>query len=202
MWCTLDVFSVQRKLRTSINYGLTSKEANDRKQKLGPNKIQEGKKESFFIKFIKQFNDFMIITLIIAAVISAVISYIQNENDYIDSIIIIAIVVLNAIVGVIQESKAEKSIEALKKLTAPKAKVKRDGNFLNINPQINRQTKPSFFPTSSSLNCNGVCGDSFSIIIPAIFPTFVFIPVSVTIASACPDVTIVVANTIFFISPI
>ena len=135
MWCTLDVFSVQRKLRTSINYGLTSKEANDRKQKLGPNKIQEGKKESFFIKFIKQFNDFMIITLIIAAVISAVISYIQNENDYIDSIIIIAIVVLNAIVGVIQESKAEKSIEALKKLTAPKAKVKRDGNFLNINSE-------------------------------------------------------------------
>ena len=135
MWCTLDVLSVQRKLRTNINYGLTSKEANDRKQKLGPNKIQEGKKESILLKFIKQFNDFMIITLIIAAIISAVISYIQNENDYIDSIIIVVIVVLNAIVGVIQESKAEKSIEALKKLTTPKAKVKRDGSFFTINSE-------------------------------------------------------------------
>ena len=127
MWCTLDAKDVQRKLKTSIKMGLSEEEAKIRKEKYGANKLEEGKKESLIIKFIKQFNDFMIITLIIAAAISASISYIQATNDYIDSIIIISIVVLNAIVGLIQESKAEKSIEALKKLTAPKAKVKRNG---------------------------------------------------------------------------
>ena len=132
MWSTLDVKNVQRKLKTSINVGLTEEEAENRKKQYGENKLDEGKKESLFIKFIKQFNDFMIITLLIASGISASISYIQKTNDYIDSIIIVAIVVLNATVGVIQESKAEKSIEALNKLTAPKAKVKRDNILKTI----------------------------------------------------------------------
>jgi len=66
------------------------------------------------IKFLKQFNDFMIIILIIASIISAVVSKMQGENDYVDSIIIIGIVVFNALMGVIQEAKAEKSIEAFK----------------------------------------------------------------------------------------
>lgn len=132
MWSTLDVKNVQRKLKTSINVGLTEEEAENRKKQYGENKLDEGKKESLFIKFIKQFNDFMIITLLIASGISASISYIQKTNDYIDSIIIVVIVVLNATVGVIQESKAEKSIEALNKLTAPKAKVKRDNILKTI----------------------------------------------------------------------
>lgn len=74
----------------------------------------------------------MIIILILASIVSAGISYIQGENDYIDSIIIIAIVILNAIMGVVQESKAEKSIEALKEMTPPKAKVIRN-NITNRN---------------------------------------------------------------------
>lgn len=74
----------------------------------------------------------MIIILIIASIISAVVSNMQGENDYIDSIIIIAIVVLNAIMGLIQESKAEKSIEALKQMTAPMAKVKRNGKIEEV----------------------------------------------------------------------
>ena len=69
MWSTLDVKNVQRKLKTSINVGLTEEEAENRKKQYGENKLDEGKKESLFIKFIKQFNDFMIIILIIAAVI-------------------------------------------------------------------------------------------------------------------------------------
>ena len=88
-----------------------------------------------FIKFIKQFNDFMIIILILASIVSAGISYIQGENDYIDSIIIIAIVILNAIMGVVQESKAEKSIEALKEMTPPKAKVIRNNITIEINAE-------------------------------------------------------------------
>ena len=132
MWGTLDVKEVQRKLRTNIYGGLTEEEVQNRKKQFGANKLEEGKKESLFIKFIKQFNDFMIITLIIASGISAAISYIQKTNDYIDSIIIVAIVILNATVGVIQENKAEKSIEALNKLTAPKAKVKRNNILKTI----------------------------------------------------------------------
>ena len=74
----------------------------------------------------------MIIILIIASIVSAIISKMQGENDYIDSVIIIAIVVLNAIMGLVQETKAEKSIEALKSMTAPMAKVKRDGKIYEI----------------------------------------------------------------------
>ena len=74
----------------------------------------------------------MIIILIIASIISAVVSYMQNQNDYIDSIIIIAIVILNAIMGLIQEERAEKSIESLKKLTPQIAKIIRDGETKEI----------------------------------------------------------------------
>ena len=87
------------------------------------------------MRFIKQFNDFMIIILIIASIVSVVVSNLQGENDYMDAIIIIAIVVLNAIMGVIQEAKAEKSIEALQSMTPPKAKVIREGKINEINAE-------------------------------------------------------------------
>ncbi len=74
----------------------------------------------------------MIITLIIAAIVSAVISKMNGESDYIDSIIIIAIVIFNAVMGLVQEQKAEKSLEALKKMSAPIAKVKRSGKVVEI----------------------------------------------------------------------
>ena len=132
MWHTLSINEVQRKLRTNISKGITEEEAKKRREKYGENKLQEQKKESLFKRFIKQFNDFMIIILIIAAIISAVIAKVEGSNDYIDSIIIIAIVILNSIMGVIQEAKAEKSLEALKKMSAPVAKVKRDGKIITI----------------------------------------------------------------------
>ena len=114
MWETLRKEEVLQKFKTDRKRGLTNDEVQVRKQKYGSNKLEDKPKETLFIKFIKQFNDFMIIILIIASIVSAGISYIQGENDYIDSIIIIAIVILNAIMGVVQEAKAEKSIEALK----------------------------------------------------------------------------------------
>ncbi len=135
MWCTLDMKEIQRNLKTSIKMGITEEEAKIRKEEYGANRLAEEKKENIILRFIKQFNDFMIIILIIAAAISAGVSYLQGTHDYIDSVIIIAIVVLNAVVGLIQESKAEKSIEALKKLTAPKAKVRRNGNTKMINSE-------------------------------------------------------------------
>ena len=132
MWQSFNVSEVARKLRTNIERGLSKEEAENRRNKHGPNKLEEKKKENVFIRFIKEFKDFMIIILIIAAIISAVVSYMQGQNDYIDSIIIIAIVVLNAIMGLVQEAKAEKSLEALKDMSAPVAKVRRDGRILTI----------------------------------------------------------------------
>ena len=132
MWETLRKEDILQKLRTKQGVGLSQREVLVRKQKYGSNKLEEKKKETLLVKFIKQFNDFMIIILIIASILSAVTSYFQGENDYVDSIIIIAIVVFNALMGVIQEAKAEKSIEALKQMTPPKAKVIRDGRLYQI----------------------------------------------------------------------
>ena len=127
MWCALNVQDVSRKLKTNIETGLTDEEAKKRQEQFGKNKLNEAKKTSIIVRFLRQFNDFMIIILLISAGISAGISYFEHSNDYIDSIIIAGIVILNAIMGVIQESKAEKSIEALQKLSSPQAKVKRNG---------------------------------------------------------------------------
>ena len=135
MWQTLRKEEVLRKLNTDEKQGLTEKEVQERQEKYGKNKLQEKKKESFIVKFIKQFNDFMIIILIIASIISAVVSKMQGENDYVDSIIIIGIVVFNALMGVIQETKAEKSIEALKQMTPQLAKTIRNGKTVEVNAE-------------------------------------------------------------------
>lgn len=135
MWETLRKEEVLQNLKTDQRMGLTKEEIQARKQKYGPNKLEEKKKETLIVKFFKQFNDFMIIILIIASALSAAISYFQGEHDYVDSIIIIGIVIFNALMGVIQEAKAEKSIEALKEMTPPKAKVIRDGKIQDINAE-------------------------------------------------------------------
>ena len=132
MWYTIPTKEVEKQMRTNIEFGLNEKQVEDKQNKFGLNKLEEKKKESIFIKFIKQFNDFMIIILIIASIISAVVARLEGNNDYIDSIIIIAIVVFNAIMGLVQETKAEKSLEALKKMTAPTCKVKRNGKISTI----------------------------------------------------------------------
>ena len=135
MWHMLKTEEVLSRLQTSTKMGLADNEITIRKEKYGANKLQEKKKENIVIKFIKQFNDFMIIILIIASIISAFTSYMQGENDYVDSIIIIAIVILNAIMGLVQEARAEKSIESLKKLTPQIAKAIRGGKLQEINAE-------------------------------------------------------------------
>lgn len=127
MWQLMSLDEVRRKLKANLKMGLTQSDVEERKTSYGKNELKDKKKESIIIKFIKQFNDFMIIILILAAIISAAVSYMQGENDYIDSMIIIAIVIFNAIMGLIQENKAEKSLEALKNMSAPTAKVRREG---------------------------------------------------------------------------
>ena len=132
MWHTMDILETKKRLRTNIEYGLTDEEVKKRRIEFEENKLAEKKKESLIVKFLKQFNDFMIIILIIASIVSAIIAKVQGTGDYMDSIIIIAIVVFNAIMGLIQESKAEKSLEALKNMTAPVAKVRRNGKMITI----------------------------------------------------------------------
>ena len=132
MWYTLSTKEVEKQMQTNIEFGLNEKQVEDKQNKFGLNKLEEKKKESIVIKFIKQFNDFMIIILIIASIISAAVARLEGSNDYFDSIIIIAIVVFNAIMGLVQEAKAEKSLEALKKMTAPTCRVKRNGKISTI----------------------------------------------------------------------
>lgn len=135
MWYTLKKDECLKRLRTNDKIGLSKTEIERKRKEFGKNILSEKAKENILKKFLNQFNDFMIIILIIASIISAVISFIQSKNDYMDSIIIISIVILNAIMGLIQEERAEKSIEALKKLTPQITKVIRDGIYQNINAE-------------------------------------------------------------------
>ena len=132
MWQAKDIGELEKNFRTNKNYGITNEEVKKRLEYFGENVLKDKKKENIFIKFIKQFNDFMIIILIIASIISAVVAKVEGTGDYVDSIIIIAIVVFNAIMGLVQEAKAEKSLEALKTMTAPLAKVRREGKIITI----------------------------------------------------------------------
>ena len=112
---------------TDINFGLSEKEAQIRLKKNGPNELLEKKKKSFFKKLLAQFNDFMIITLLAAACVSYITSFVSGDGDITEPLIILFIVVFNALLGVIQENRAEKSLDALKKLSAPQSRVRRDG---------------------------------------------------------------------------
>ena len=110
--------------------GLSSQEAASRLEKYGANTLQEGKKKSLLEKFVDQFKDFMILVLLVAAVVSMFAH--QGEPDPTDAIIILVVVLLNAVLGVFQESKAEEAIEALKKMASPVASVLRDGHVEHI----------------------------------------------------------------------
>ena len=123
--------------QTDPNDGLSSEEVQKRFAKYGPNKLEEGKKVPFIIKLLKQFIEPMVIVLLIAALISLAIFIFHTASgdeseEWIDCIVILAIVIINALIGAIQEQKAEQSLEALKKLSSPTCTVKRDGKLCNI----------------------------------------------------------------------
>ena len=111
--------------------GLTSAEAQTRLEKKGKNKLAEAKKPSVIKKFFAELADPMIIILLIAAAVSGVTAALQNES-FTDVFIILAVVLINAVLGVVQESKAEKAIEALQKITAATSKVLRDGRPVTV----------------------------------------------------------------------
>lgn len=125
----LSVEEIEKELNTNKE-GLSDQEYDLRIEKYGFNELTEKKKESILVKFIEQFKDMMVLVLIIASIISGIIDLSHGEG-LTNTIIIFAIVIINAVIGVIQEVRAEKSLEALKKLTQHEAKVIRDRKSYN-----------------------------------------------------------------------
>lgn len=113
----------------STKEGLSTEQVTKRQLEDGPNELSAGKKKSLFVKFLEQFKDLMIIILIVAAILSVVTS---GGHDLSDALIIMSVVIINAIFGVYQEGKAEAAIEALRDMSSPAARVKRDGHVLEI----------------------------------------------------------------------
>ncbi len=123
--------ATEKQLDTEKERGLTPQEAKERLKTAGYNEFRKKKQKSLAVKFLEQFKSFMIIVLLIAAVISGVVGYFNGEG-FTDALIILAIVIVNAVIGVVQEVKAEKSLEALEKLSAPYSKVIRGGQIETI----------------------------------------------------------------------
>ncbi|MBE5892854.1 MAG: cation-translocating P-type ATPase [Lachnospiraceae bacterium] len=128
-----DISSVLLETKSSAE-GLTSQEADKRLAEGGKNKLAEGKKISLLKRFINQLMDPMILILLAAAGISGVLAVIENES-FTDVIIILAVVIINAVLGVYQESKAEKAIEALQEMSAATSKVLRDGKIMTVHSE-------------------------------------------------------------------
>ena len=130
-WFNLSVTETLEKLGTNIEIGLSKQEIEDKRVEYGFNEIKAKKKKSLFVKFLEQFKDFMIIILIISAIISGVVGTMNGEG-FADTIIILIVVIVNAIIGVAQENKAEKSLEALQKMSSHVAKVIRERQITSI----------------------------------------------------------------------
>ena len=127
-WFTQTVDETISTLKTDVEKGLPIEEIKKRQEEYGLNELKAKKKKSLFIKFLEQFKDFMIIILIISAIISGIVGVAEGEGIT-DTIIILLVVFVNAIIGVAQENKAEKSLEALQKLSSHVAKVMRNGKL-------------------------------------------------------------------------
>ena len=136
----MSVDDTLKKTQSAAN-GLSEQEASSRLAQNGKNKLAEGKKQNIVVKFLKQLADPMIIILLVAAVVSLVLTLVNNSNpsnegeSYADVIIITVVVLLNATLGVIQESKAEQAIKALQSMTVSKCKVLRNGEMMFVDSQ-------------------------------------------------------------------
>lgn len=126
MWYKKSKNEILQELNVDEKNGLSSTEALRRLEKYGKNKLETKKKKTLFKQFLSQLKDIMIYILIIAAIISAFLGEIS------DALIILLVIIINAVIGVVQESKAEKALDALKELSTPKALVKRDGSLKEI----------------------------------------------------------------------
>lgn len=123
-----DIQTLVSDLDTNLESGLTKEKVEFRLNEYGYNELEAKKKQSLFVKFLLQFKDILIIILIIAGIVQIVI----EPSDWVDSLIIFIVILINAFLGVMQENKAEKSLEALAKMSTPMCKVLRDGKYIQI----------------------------------------------------------------------
>lgn len=131
-WHSLSVTETLKTLNTDSDKGLSEHEAKKRLAEYGENILTDKRKKPLIVQFFEQFKDFCVIILLIACAISFGTAVIEKSGDYFEPIIILAIVVLNAAIGVYQERRAEKAIDALKKLSAPSAIVIRSGKTIRL----------------------------------------------------------------------
>ncbi len=125
-WYNKSINAVSQEFQVNVEEGLSSDEANKRLEKYGQNELKEAKRDSLFKRITNQLKDFLVLILIGASIISGIVGEIS------DAIVIIAIVIVNAILGVVQEGKAEQALAALKKMSSPNARVLRNGSVLII----------------------------------------------------------------------
>ena len=132
-WHSKSLQTVLDELEVSPQAGLSSSEASRRLEKYGPNELKDAEKESLLMRFLDQMKDPMIIVLLIAAVLSFVSS---GFTDWVDSVIILLIVIVNAVISISQEDNAEKALEALRQMSAPLAKVVRGGQITRVETNL------------------------------------------------------------------
>ncbi|QTM99362.1 calcium-translocating P-type ATPase, SERCA-type [Sediminibacillus dalangtanensis] len=125
-WYQLKTEETAQKLGVNLEKGLTNQEAENRRRKMGANVLEDEKQTSLLLVFLKQFQDFMVLVLLAATLVSGLL------GEYIDAIAIMIIVLINGFIGFFQEQRAEKSLAKLKELSAPLAHVKRDGEWVKI----------------------------------------------------------------------
>src|SRR5690606_35952731 len=125
-WYELRTEEVEEKVNTSLSNGLTEQEVKQRHKQFGYNELKEAERPSALLLFFSQFKDFMVLVLLAATLISGLL------GEYIDAVAIIAIVLINGLLGFFQERKAERSLQALKELSAPQVNVCRDGEWMKI----------------------------------------------------------------------
>lgn len=131
-WHNISNAECIKKLMSDSEKGLSKVQAEHRLKRYGKNELAQPPHKSLLLRFLEQFKDFMVLILLIAAAISFMTSYLQQDTDYIGAIIILLIVNVNAIIGVVQESRAEKALSALQNLAAPHAQVIRGGQTVKI----------------------------------------------------------------------
>lgn len=135
MYYQKDVVNVLSSLEVDPKQGLSSSEAQKRIEQYGQNKLTSKKKKSVIYLFFQQLNDLLIYVLLAAAILTIIASALEGHPEFTDAIIILLVVFINAFIGVIQESKAEKAVEALKKMASPKALVRRNGSLIEIDSE-------------------------------------------------------------------
>ena len=158
-WFKKSKVELEEELKVDVEKGLSEMDVVRKKSEYGENILNEQKKTSLLGMFLNQFKDFMVIILIIASIISGVL------GEKTDTIIIMVVVIFNAVLGVIQESKAERSLEALKKLSSPKARVIRDGILTEIKSEELVPGDVMVLETGDFIPADGVLFENSSLMI-------------------------------------